>query len=198
MFIYYEHNRITVSTEEFLVDLFKTRERVKILRYISIRETFSVTSVTTGTQVSKGLVSQYLNLLIHERLLNRDNRSIYRNDTALWDAIKLILNLDLLRNSIALPSWAEGIGIYGSWAEGKNNLESDLDVWVFIKDYDPDLELKMGELQRDLGAATGSDVHALLLTKNKLENLKIQDASFYANLKNNHLTVCGEDFDNTR
>ncbi len=178
-----------------LKELFKTDERVKILRYIGARKTFSVHSVSQDNGVSKGMVSQYLRLLTDEGLVSRNHRSFHRNDDVMWRAIKLILNLDFLRTRISLPPWAEGVGIYGSWAEGKNNPESDLDVWINIKNYNPDLEFEAGEFQHSLGTATGSDVHALILTDEKLQNLKKQDLPFYTNFKNTHLTLYGDDID---
>ena len=181
--------------QSLLKELFKTNERVKILRYLCMRQTFSVQSVTKDTAVSKGLISQYLNLLTDECLLIRENRSFHRNDDAMWHALTLILNLDLLRKNVSLPSWANGVGIYGSWAEGKNNLESDLDLWISVQNYNPNLEFEVGEFQRTLGTATGSDVHALILTKEKLKTLKTQDIPFYTNFKHNHLTLCGDDID---
>jgi predicted nucleotidyltransferase len=180
-----------------LKELFKTDERVKILRYICMRNTFSVQSVSKDNNLSKGLVSHYFSLLTHEHLLTRENRSFHRNCDPMWCAVTRVLNLDLLRKNVSLPPWAESIGIYGSWAEGTNNRESDLDLWVLVKNYTPDLEFEAGELQRELGAATGTEVHVLILTREKLQALKKKDIPFYTNFKNNHLTLSGDEIDKT-
>jgi predicted nucleotidyltransferase len=186
---------LPVSGTSVLTDLFKTAERVKILRHIGIRETFTVHSVAGETGLSKGLVSAYLNFLLGECLLSRENRTFRRNDDAMWQAVKLVLNIDLLREKASLPPWADGIGIYGSWAEGTNESDSDLDVWVSVRNYNPDLEFAVGELQHELSYATGNDTHALILTREKLQDLKAHDIPFYTTFRRSHLTLCGEDID---
>lgn len=188
---------LPVSELSILPELFKTPERVKILRHISIRKTFSVQSVAKETGLSKGLVSAYLNYLVDERFLSREGRTFLREDGAMWHAIKIVLNIDLLRGKAPLPPWADGIGIYGSWAEGTNDQDSDLDLWVSVGNYTPDLEFSVGELQQDLSYTTGSDIHALILTREKMQDLKQRDVPFYTNFRSTHLTLDGEDIDKT-
>ncbi len=178
-----------------LPELFKSEERIRILRYIGIRTSFTVQSVADATGVSKGLVSQYLNMLVQENLLGRNKRSFLRNDTALWKAAKRLLNLDLLRPQISLPAWAEGIGIYGSWAEGTNTTESDLDLWILVKDYDPEMEITAAELEQTIAAAIRCEVHSLILTAEKLRRIRERDQPFYAGLMKGCLTLEGEGLD---
>jgi len=80
-----------------LSEIFKTEERIRILRHISLRQSATVGTVALATGVSKGLVSGYLNMLAREGLLRLENRAFHRDDTPLWPAIKRLLNLDLLK-----------------------------------------------------------------------------------------------------
>jgi predicted nucleotidyltransferase len=186
---------VNKKTHTVLPELFKSEERIRILRHIGIRTSFTVQSVTDATGVSKGLVSQYLNMLVQENLLDRKKRTFIRSDTALWKAAKRLLNLDLLRLHILLPAWAEGIGIYGSWAEGTNTIESDLDLWLLVKDYGPEVEISTAELEQNIAAAIRCEVHALILTGEKLHRIREHDQPFYAGLMKGCLTLEGKDLD---
>lgn len=183
------------KTHSVLPELFKSDERIRILRHIGIRTSFTVQSVTDATGVSKGLVSQYLNMLVQEHLLDRKKRTFTRNDTALWKAAKRLLNLDLLRPHIVLPVWAEGIGIYGSWAEGTNTTESDLDLWLLVQDYGPEVEIRAAELEQTLAAAVRCEAHALILTSEKLRWIRTRDQPFHAGLMKGCLTLEGKDLE---
>ncbi len=81
-----------------LTDLFKTRERVKILRYVMFRSAFSVAEVSRATGVTKGLVSRYLRCVMVPGLLQKEGRAYSPLDGAYSRAIKTLLNL--VRDSI--------------------------------------------------------------------------------------------------
>jgi predicted nucleotidyltransferase len=180
-----------------LPEIFKTEERIRILRHISLRTSATVGAVALATGVSKGLVSGYLNLLVEEGLLRRENRAFIRDDSALWLAIKRLLNLDLLKDLIVLPAWAQGIGIYGSWARGTNTAESDLDLWILVDALDPGTEIRAAELEQAIALRIHCEVNALLLTPDKVRHLGEHDRPFYTGLKTGHLTLDGEDFATT-
>ncbi|MDG6249869.1 nucleotidyltransferase domain-containing protein [Methanocalculus sp.] len=178
-----------------LSGLFKSEERILVLRYVGLRASVTVQAVADATGRSKGFVSQYLNMLVDEELLTRDHRAFIREDSVYWRSIKRLLNLDLLRPHVTLPAWAEGIGIYGSWAEGTNTTESDLDVWILVSRYDPDLEIRAAELDQEIAQYAGCEVNSLLLTPDKLCHLKEHDQPFYTSLKRGFLTLHGEDLE---
>ena len=190
MFMFREHLQSFVLTW-----LFKSKERMCILRYISIRSSFTVQSVADATGVSKGLVSQYLNMFIQEELLSREHRLFSRKETVLWQTIKRLLNLDLLRTIVLLPPWAAGIGIYGSWADGTNTTESDLDLWILVKHYTPELEINAAELEQNLAAEIQCEVNSLLLTGEKLRQLKAEDQPFYLGLMKGNVTIEGKNLE---
>jgi len=179
-----------------LTGLFKTEERAKILRYVMFRSSFSVSEVSRAAGVNKGLVSRYLRLLNGLGLLQRDGRKYALLDGALSRAVRLLLNLEKLDLStlgmcpIEELKGLKGLGLYGSWANGTNSIDSDLDVWIRA-DSLPD-ESDLARLQRDLTLRTGAEVNLLVLTPQKLAELKINEPPFYNSLITNYLTIKGE------
>jgi predicted nucleotidyltransferase len=106
-------------------------------------------------------------------------------------SVKVLLNLERLEPAIRLPEWAEGIGIYGSWAEGTNIDESDIDLWILASRYPGDTE--SGNLRAAITGALGTEVHLLFLTREKLEALKTGDEPFYRSLMRTALLLRGTD-----
>ncbi|VVB64999.1 Bacterial regulatory protein, arsR family [uncultured archaeon] len=176
-----------------LTELFKTEERTKILRYVMLRSSYSVSEVSRSAGVNKGLVSRYLRLLEGLGLLRRDGRKYALLNGAFPRAVRLILNLeklDLSTLGMGPIEGLKGLGIYGSWARGTNHLDSDLDLWIRADSLPKESDL--ARLQRDLSLRTGAEVNLLVLTPQKLRELKINDPPFYASLITNYLTIKGE------
>lgn len=176
-----------------LTELFKTEERGKVLRYVMFRSSFSVSEASRAAGVNKGLVSRYLRLLEGLGLLHRDGRKYALLDGALSRAVRLILNLeklDLSTLGTGPLNELKGLGLYGSWARGTNSLDSDLDVW--IRADRPPEESDLARLQRDLSRLTGTEVNLLVLTPQKLAELRINDPPFYSSLIMNSLTIKGK------
>jgi len=179
-----------------LNELFKTVERVKVLRYVMFRNSFSVAEVSRATGVTKGLVSRYLRLLVEFHLLKKEGREYSPQDSAYSRAIKLSLNLEMIDLSPLSLGSANGLGLYGSWARGMNHLESDLDVWMKAESLPA--ESILSRLQRDLSLQTGAEVNLLVLTPDKLEKLKREDKPFYNSLVMGSTTLIGESLEEYR
>ena len=179
-----------------LIELFKTEERARILGYVMFRNSFRVAEVSRATGVTKGLVSRYLRLLVERGLLQKEGRKYSSHDGAHSRAIRLLLNLERIDLSALSLGFARGLGLYGSWARGTNDRESDLDVWIKV-DSLPE-QAVLARLQRDLSLQTGSEVNLLVLTPGKLERLKIVDTSFYNSLVMGFVTLKGEGLEEHR
>jgi predicted nucleotidyltransferase len=179
-----------------LIELLKTVERAKVLRYVMFRNSFSVAEVSRATGVTKGLVSRYLRLLVEFRLLQKEGRYYTPQDNAFSRAIKLLLNLEMIDLSPLSLDSAKGLGLYGSWARGTNHLESDLDVW--IKAESLPAESILARLQKDLSQQTGAEVNLLVLTPDKLEKLKREDKPFYNSLVMGSTMLIGESLEEYR
>jgi predicted nucleotidyltransferase len=179
-----------------LMELFKTEERAEVLRCVMFGSSLSVAEVSRATGVSKGLVSRYLHLLEKHGLLQKDGRKYSPRDSAHSRAVKLLLNLEKIGLPALSPGSAKGLGIYGSWARGTNQQDSDLDVWIRVDSLPPENEL--ARLQRDLSLQTDSEVNLLVLTPDKLERLKTEDRPFYNSLMMNSVTLKGEPLEEYR
>jgi predicted nucleotidyltransferase len=170
--------------------LFRTTERITLLRSALTQQACTVQQIAGKTGISKGLASQYLALLEREGLLARKDRTYRVIPSARTAAIKRLLNIDLVTGVFKKPAWALGTGMYGSWAEGTNTEESDLDLWVFVK------ELPAGtavaEAERTVSRALSVEVHLLVLNWEKMDSMKKNDEPFHRLFTRHSITLKGE------
>lgn len=179
-------------SREILCEIFKTEERIKILRFISREIIFTGTSVTESAGTSKGHVSKYLRLLCDYGLISKEGRRYLWNENAETIQIKKMLNIDLLWQTVNLPGWAKGVGVYGSVAEGKNTNDSDLDLWILTDAYDGKTEIEAARFERNISEKTGMETHILILTGEKLADIEKRDIPFYENLMKESVVLKGE------
>jgi predicted nucleotidyltransferase len=170
--------------------LFKTPERLKILREVVQKDENTVMKISEDTNVSKGLVSRYLNELKKEGILERNGRAYYLKKNALTKAIKILLNLETLKWEDLTAEWIESAALYGSWASGTNTEESDVDLWIKT-DKRPSPN-QINQLYKKLKIKTSSEVDILILTPEKLESIKKTDTPFYHSLKRSSLLLEGD------
>jgi DNA-binding IclR family transcriptional regulator len=62
-----------------LTELFKTEERIRILRHVAGRSPVTATAVAGATGTSKPLVSRYLRLLVQSGFCKQNGREYSRN-----------------------------------------------------------------------------------------------------------------------
>lgn len=179
-----------------LTELFKTEERIRILRYVAGQRQVTTTAVAGATETSKPLVSRYLRLLVKGGFCTQRGRAYTWNENARSLAVKRLLNIDLLAAAVPLPEWSRGIGIYGSYAEGTNTADSDLDLWVLVDEYTPDLEILAARVEKDASAAAGTETNLLILTPERLSDLRETDQPFYTSLIRSSVTLEGASIDN--
>ena len=175
--------------------LFRSGERITLLRTVLVLPACTVQQIATKTGLSKGLVSPYLVLLEHEGLLEKKDRTYLLKFSPLTVAVKHLLNIDLVSGVFKKPSWAAGIGMYGSWAEGTNTTESDIDLWVYCKTIPPGTAV--AELEREISRALSAEVHVLTLNPNKIMTMKNSDEPFYRSFVRQSVTLEGESPDAT-
>lgn len=175
--------------------LFRTKERMLLLRVVLSLPDCTVQQITTKSGLSKGLASQYLALLEREGLLERNKRIYQLKFCPLTIAIKCLLNVDLVLAAFKKPSWARGIGMYGSWAEGSNTDESDLDLFVFSGTLPSGI--KVAELERDVSRALNVEVHILALTPEKIAAMKKSDDPFYQSFIKQSILLEGDPYDSS-
>lgn len=174
-----------------LAEVFRTEERVRILRHVAERGTVTAMAIVRAEGVSKALVSRYLRRLEDEGYLVRQGRTYVWLDHARGRSVKRLLTADRLAPVLRLPVWAMGIGIYGSYAAGTNTAGSDLDVWVLVGEYTPDLEVSAARVEREIERETGVETSLLLLTAKRLAELRRTDEPFYRSLISSNITFGG-------
>ena len=187
MFMYRKRN-----IKAMLSELLSSEERIWLLRYALTTSPVTVTEAARAAAVNKGLASRYLAILAGDGYLERDGRDFSWIDNPKTRSLKAFLNVEALYKKIALPEWAIGIGLYGSWSTGTNTSESDLDLWVLVEEISPETELEVARLERDLSAAMGCEVTILVLTRDKLASLREEDPPFYMSLMRETKTLEGE------
>jgi len=175
--------------------LFRTAERITLLRAALLVPSCTVQQIAAKTGLSKGLVSPYLALLEREGLLERTGRTYRLAFSPVTVAVKRLLNTDLVTSALHKPAWASGIGMYGSWALGTNTEESDIDLWVYVKTLPKGV--MVAELERKVSRAVSAEARVLVLTKEKLAGLKSSDEPFYRSFVKQSITLEGEFPDTT-
>lgn len=180
-----------------LAELFETEEKIRILRRVAKRNPVTATTVVAATGTSKALVSRYLRLLVRNGFCMQRGREYAWRKNARSLAAKRLLNIDLLEAAVSFPGWARGIGVYGSYAGGTNTAGSDLDLWMLVDEYTSDLEVPATGVGKSAGAAAGTEASLLILTRERLSNLRATDQPFYSDLVRSSITLGGESIENS-
>ena len=173
-----------------LSKLFTTERRMRILSSLLEKDTFGVEEVARELKISKGTVSSYLKELIEGGLVKKEGRRFRWADENAQRELKREVNYWTLREKlISLKSdWIKALGVYGSFARGENRRDSDVDVWILVEEEDP---LKVAELHENLELLTGRKVDLMVLTKERLNRLKVENPYLYWNIKLSSLTIWG-------
>lgn len=97
------------------IELFKTKERIRILRYVAKRSPVTATAVPGATGTSKPLVSRYLRLLAKNGFCVQHCREYTWNQNARSLAAKRLLNTDLLMTVVPFPEYPGYRGLRKLW-----------------------------------------------------------------------------------
>jgi predicted nucleotidyltransferase len=85
---------------------------------------------------------------------------------------------------------ALGAGVYGSWSNGSNHEDSDLDVWIKTRKHPG--ERKVAAVSNDIRRTLGRNVQMSVLTPERIGRLKKEDPIFYYSLVFGSMTLYGE------
>lgn len=170
--------------------IFSTRERIQILkRVIYKRNTISVNSIANQLKLSKGLVSKYFDILAREGIAKRSKGKFVINKSSLTKGIKILFNINNINTKIFRKyPFIKSVGLYGSCAKGENTEDSDVDLWIRIRETS---EEKQAALTSELNKAI-KNIRILFLTDKKIEELKKEDIQFYYSLAFSSITIFGD------
>jgi predicted transcriptional regulator len=106
-------------------ELFSSKERERILRAIIFRTgPLSVGAVSKELDVSKGMVSQYLDILRRDGLLRRTKNRYSVLENTKTAAVRLLFNIGDFDTGVFNGfRFVKRAGLYGSWWTGRARLK---------------------------------------------------------------------------
>lgn len=170
--------------------LFSTSQRIKILKTVIFRtDSISVNNIASQLRLSKGLVSKYFQILLKQKILKREKGKLFVSGTPLVSAIRILLNVKSIDTGIFRKyPFITAAGLYGSCARGENNEESDVDLWIRIKDVD---EAKVASLTAEISRRVRNS-KVMFLSDKKIEKIRKEDTMFYHSLVFGSITLYGD------
>ena len=170
--------------------IFSTKERIKILKAVIFSEQpISVNVIAVRLKISKGLVSKYLDVLLKEGIAKKSNGKYLIVNSPITKGIKILLNIaDVEIGIFKKFDFVGAVGLYGSCAKGENTDESDVDLWIKIKDVGDE---KAASLTAVINKKI-KNVKPLFLTTKKIEKMKKGDELFYRSLSFGSIILYGE------
>jgi len=170
--------------------IFSTNERIKILKTIIFnKQPIRGNIIASKLKVSKGLVSKYLDVLLKEGIAERSNGKYVIVDSAITKGIRILLNItDIDIRIFKKFDFVEAAGLYGSCTKGENTEDSDVDIWIKIKEVGDE---KTASLTAEMNKRI-SNVKPLFLTTKKIEMMKKEDELFYHSLSFGSIILYGE------
>jgi predicted nucleotidyltransferase len=171
-----------------------TKNNIRIIQLID-KEPLHIRDIADKLKISPGSAHKLASLLKKEGLvkeIKQKNRIILsiNNEKSIIKEIKRVINFSDIINAKAFERLSRlgSLGIYGSFADGTNDKESDLDLWIKTEKKELELRQTIRELENEMKVK----VNLLILTKSRLESLKKNDPEFYLRLQ---LTSIGDNVD---
>ena len=171
-------------------NIFSTKERIKILKTVIFSELpISVNIIANRLNISKGLVSKYLDVLLKEGIAKKSKGKYLIVNSAITKGTKILLNIAGIDTGIFKKfDFVDAVGLYGSCAKGENTDESDTDLWIKIKGVSDE---KTASLTASMNKKI-RNVKPLFLTIKKIEKIKKEDELFYHSLSFGSIALYGE------
>jgi predicted nucleotidyltransferase len=170
--------------------LFSTSQRIKILEAVIFRMgSVSVNNIASQLGLSKGLLSKYFQILLKEQILKKEKGKLVVDDNASVKAVKILLNVRRIDTRIfSKYQFVTAVGLYGSCARGENTEDSDVDLWVRVKDVK---ETKIASLTSEINKKI-KNAKLLFLSDKKIEKLRKEDIMFYYSLSFGSIILYGD------
>jgi predicted nucleotidyltransferase len=170
--------------------LFSTSQRIKILGAVIFRTGIvSVNNIASQLGLSKGLVSKYFQILLKKQILRKEKGKLVVADNASVKAVKILLNVKRIDTRIfGKYPFVTAVGLYGSCARGENTEDSDVDLWVRVKDVE---ESRIAPLTSEINKKI-KNAKLLFLNDKKIEKLRKEDIMFYHSLSFGSIILYGD------
>jgi predicted nucleotidyltransferase len=167
--------------------------REKIVGFLLDNPTteIKVRELARKLNISPAYVSKTLKILRGEKILKNNKVDL---NSPIVRALKIFLNMKKIAEKGVTDMISSlniiGAGVYGSWANGTNYEDSDLDIWVKVKKHPR--ETKIASLVGEIRKSVGANVQVLVLTSEDIKRLKNEDPTFYYSLVFGSIQLCGE------
>lgn len=175
--------------------VFSSSQKLKLVEFLLENPSVELKARELGRnlKISPALVSNTLKFFRKEKLL--DGKKINRLHPMV-KSLKIFLNVKKLEDSKLVEEIKKifkdctGIGLFGSWANGLNDKNSDLDSWVKIsKNYS---DKQVVELRKFAKQKLGVEANFLVLDNQRIKALKEKDFVFYSSLFNSFILWGGQ------
>lgn len=173
-----------------MYSIFSTGERINILKAVVFKHTpISVNSIAQDLELSKGLVSKYLDVLAKKGIAKKSNGKYLIVDTALTKGLRILLNIEQIDETLFRKyAIVEAVGLYGSCAKGENTDGSDVDLWIKVREFnDRKISSLTAEVIRKI-----KNAKPIFLTAKKIEKMKKDDELFYHSLVFGSIILYGD------
>lgn len=166
--------------------LFSTKERELILAYLLDHpsEKINMNQLARKLKVSVGQIHKYVSILRKEGIV----KGISIQDTSMVRSLRVLRNLQRIgerklinRLKRRIPD-ISGIGIYGSWANGTNTENADLDIWIKLEKSPADIDI--AKTRKELENVIRVPVDITIATPERMKHFREKSDSFYFSLYN--------------
>ena len=170
-----------------------SHDKGRILEYILNYPTkkAGVRDVARVLQVSPAHVSRTFKDFRDDNILSGNMANLAN---PLVRSLKVFLNVKLVQEKDIVKKLTtmkiSAAGIYGSWANGTNDEDSDLDIWITVKKHPG--EMQVASISGELRKALERRVQILVLTPERIQRLKDSDPAFYYSLVHGSINLWGE------
>ncbi len=168
------------------------KEKERIIEFVvdNPNREIRVRELAKQLKLSPAYISRTLKILENNVLKNNkvDLSNPYVKALKIFFNIKKLIEKDIIKTLKKLK--ISGVGIYGSWANGTNYEDSDLDIWIKV-DKRPK-EMKIASISAYIRKTLGRNVQILVLTPERIGRLKKEDPIFYFSLVYGSILICGE------
>lgn len=165
----------------------------KIIEYLlsDTSRNLKVVEIAKAANTGKGYVSKTLKSLENDGLIEKGRIDVSNPRIT---AMKILINMNKIVDAGVIKKIGKldviGAGIYGSWASGKNNQESDIDIW--IKPREKIKEADIATVSRQIRESLNANPQILVLDSDRIKQLKMNNMVFYHSLIFGSIQIFGE------
>ncbi|MBE0425450.1 MAG: nucleotidyltransferase domain-containing protein [Nitrospirae bacterium] len=139
--------------------------------------------------LSKSFISKYFRILLKKQILKKEKGKLVVADNASVKAVKILLNVRRIDTRIfGKYPFVTAVGLYGSCARDENTEDSDVDLWVRVKDVE---ESKIASLTSEVNKKI-KNTKLFFLNDKKIEKLRKEDTMFYHSLSFGSIILYGD------